>query len=383
MECKKIFQAIDSLEEEYIKVWVDAASIESPTDFKEGVDKVGAYIMDIAKAHGWKIEINKQPVSGDAVCITMNPGAKKAPVAISGHLDTVHPVGLFGYPPVKIEDGKIYGPGVTDCKGGVVAGILAMHALEKCGYDERPVKLILQTDEEVSSITSNKETVRFMAEKAKDCIAFLNCEGAGRGKLTVIRKGIIRYVFEVTGQMAHSSRCYDGKSAICEAAHKIIELEKWKSNDGITCNCGVISGGTVANTVPGSCTFVADIRYPDAAALEEVKKKIEEIANTSYIGGTTCTVAIKSQRVAMEKSEKNFELLEKMSRIYVENGFEALVGVNGNGGSDAADMSYYGIPAVDGTGTIGGKIHSKEEYGIVDSLAEAAKKLAAVVNCID
>lgn len=383
MDCKKIFEAVDSLEKEYINVWVDVASIESPTDFKEGVDKVGAYIMDIAKAHGWEIEINKQPVSGDAVCITMNSDAKKAPVAISGHIDTVHPVGLFGYPPVKIEDGKIYGPGVNDCKGGVVAGLLAMHALEKCGYTERPVKLILQTDEEVSSITSNKETVKFMAEKAKDCIAFLNCECAGRGKLTVIRKGIVRYVFEITGQTAHSSRCFEGKSAIYEAAHKIIELEKWKSDDGITCNCGVITGGTVANTVAGNCTFIADIRYPDAKAFEEVQKKVEEVANTSYIGGTTCSVTIKSQRVAMEKCDRNFELLERISKIYVENGFEAQEAVKGNGGSDAADMTYYGIPAVDGTGTRGGYIHSKEEYGFVDSLAEAAKKLAAIVNCID
>ena len=43
------------------------------------------------------------------------------------------------------------------------------------------------------------------------------------------------------GIAGHSSTCYEkSASAILEAAHKIIELEKMKENDGITCNCGVI-----------------------------------------------------------------------------------------------------------------------------------------------
>ena len=61
---------------------------------------------------------------------------------------------------------------------------------------------------------------------------------------------------------AHSSNCATaGANAICEAAHKIIELEKIKDKHGLTCNCSVISGGTTVNTVPGHCEFKANVRF--------------------------------------------------------------------------------------------------------------------------
>ncbi|MBQ7565542.1 MAG: M20/M25/M40 family metallo-hydrolase [Oscillospiraceae bacterium] len=142
MQCEKLFAKIDELEQEYIQFWVDVCSIESPTKFKEGVDTVGKYFIDKAKPFGWEIEVRHEDVSGDAVCITMNPDAPGKAVCLSGHMDTVHPVGSFGTPPVKIEDGWIYGPGVKDCKGGAVASFYAMAALAAVGFKARPVKLI-------------------------------------------------------------------------------------------------------------------------------------------------------------------------------------------------------------------------------------------------
>ena len=53
--------------------------------------------------------------------------------------------------------------------------------------------------------------------------------------------------------------------------------------------------------------------------------------------------------------------------------------MNGNGGSDAADMTNYGIPCLDSFGVEGGGIHSKNEYGEIASLASSAKKIAAVI----
>ena len=123
MKCEKLFQIIDELNESYIDIWEDVCNIESQTADKAGVDEVGRYFIRLAEKHGWTVETVPMERAGDAVCITMNPNAKGAPVSLSGHLDTVHPKGLFGYPPVKRDAEKIYGPGVADCKGGVVAGL--------------------------------------------------------------------------------------------------------------------------------------------------------------------------------------------------------------------------------------------------------------------
>ncbi|MBR0277798.1 MAG: hypothetical protein IJQ50_05005, partial [Clostridia bacterium] len=77
---KKTFEKIDSLKDSYIKIWEDVCNIESPTSYKEGVDKVGQYFAGIAKKRGWKVEYFKQNISGDVVCITMNPQSGLNPV---------------------------------------------------------------------------------------------------------------------------------------------------------------------------------------------------------------------------------------------------------------------------------------------------------------
>ena len=128
MACKQLFETIDRLYETYLTVWEDICNIESPTACKQGVDKVGNYAVAIAERHGWQVERLSQKVSGDAICITMNPGAKAQPVSFSAHMDTVHPIGLFGQPPVTKDETCMYGPGVTDDKGGIVVALLAMDA---------------------------------------------------------------------------------------------------------------------------------------------------------------------------------------------------------------------------------------------------------------
>ena len=173
MICADVFQKIDELNDKYIDVWEKVCTIESPTNHKAGVDEVSRFFAGMAEERGWKVEYSRQEVSGDVLCVTMNPDVDAAPLCISGHIDTVHPVGSFGTTPVRRDAEKIYGPGVTDCKGGVVAGFYAMDALWQCGYDKRPVKLLLQTDEEASSKPSNKATINYICEQSKDAVAFL------------------------------------------------------------------------------------------------------------------------------------------------------------------------------------------------------------------
>ena len=384
MNVSKLFEEIDHLSQKYVDFWIEVANTESPSRHKAGVDAVGELFIKRATELGFEVDISKQEVSGNAVAITMNKGASLPPIVLSGHIDTVHPLGLFGYPPVKREGNILYGPGVCDCKGGAVAGLFAMEALKNCSFTERPVVILLQSDEEISSNTSNKTTVEFMAKHAKDCVAFLNAEASSdSGILILERKGIIQYTFDIQGIAVHSSTCMEGASAIAESAHKILELEKMKGEDGITCNCGVISGGSVPNSVPASCSFVADIRFVHTQQLEKIDALIKKIAATSHIEGTSCDVKVTSERVPMEKCERNYELFEHVRKIFAKAGIPDVKPAFGTGGSDAADMAEHGIPTVDNIGVVGGKIHSKDEFAYVDSLALSAKKQAAIVYLFD
>ena len=381
--CEKLFKTIESLNDEYIKFLTDICSIESPTDYKEGVDLVGNYFIDKAKEKGWLVEIQKQQISGDVVCITMNSQSKGAPVCFSGHMDTVHPLGSFGETPVRLDDEKIYGPGVIDCKGGLAASFMAMDALEKCGFDKRPVKLILQSDEENGSRNSGKRTVDYMVEKAKGCIAFLNTETYTNGGLIVTRKGICKYKFEIIGKSAHSCRCGSGASAICEAAQKIIRLEKYKDSNLITCNCGIISGGTAENTVPEKCTFTADFRFNTEEQRKEIEQFVKEISETSFVEGTSCLLTLASFRCAMVETEENLELFYKIKKIYSENELPDVGLIYSFGASDTADLTQRKITCLDGFGTEGGNIHGLGEFAYIKSLMQSAKRLASVAYCIE
>jgi len=376
---KNLFSTIDSLYESYLSIWEDVCNIESPTRCKEGVDAVGRYFAGLAVKHGWKVEFGAQPVAGDTVCITMNEDVDAAPVSLSGHMDTVHACGSFGTPPVKRDTEKIYGPGVTDCKGGLVAAMMAMDALQRCGYRARPVQLLLQSDEEFNQ--SNKTTIAWICEKAKDAVAFLNLEPHTPGGVCLARKGIVTFTFKVYGQEAHSSMCAEvGANAIAEAAHKIIELEKWKDPDGITCNCAVIKGGTVVNTVPGYCEFKANVRFATQEQLQWTKEHMQLVADEIHVPGCSCEVALTGFRMSMEYVQRNAELAERINCILKKNGMTPLEPFMRKGGSDAADVTAYGIPCVDTLGTVGGRIHSREEYGELDSLTTSAKRLAAIVE---
>ena len=382
MECKKLFDCIDGLYEEYLQKWATICNMESPTMNKELIDKLGNYFIEIAKQKGWQTEVFES-VTGNVVCLTMNADAKKAPISLSAHMDTVHPVGSFGSPAVTMDEEKIYGPGVTDCKGGLVAAWYAMDALSQCGFTDRPVRLLLQSDEEAGSRPINKATIGYICEKAKGSRAFFNLEGGLKDSACVERKGIVTYLLKVTGVEAHSSLCaISGSNAIAEAAHKILELEKMKDHNGIVCNCGVISGGTTHNTVPGYCEVRVNFRFVNAAQREQIAKRMQELADTVYVPGCKTEIEEFGFRPAMERVQRNLDLLADINEIFANNGLSELKPFKCNGGSDAAQVTTAGIPCLDNLGPLGGNVHSPDEYAEKASLKEAAKRLASIIYCI-
>ena len=380
---QNIFHEIDKLNDTYVDVWEDVCNIESPSKDKAAVDRVGDYFQELAKKFGWKIEVHEQEQFGNVVVITMNPDAPKAPIALSGHMDTVHPIGPFGTPAVKRDDVNIYGPGTMDCKGGIVAGFHAMHALHNCGYTDRPVMMLLQSNEEIGSGLKNKAPIEYICQRAKGAEAFLNLEGHEgyfAGKACLIRKGIAGFQFNVSGVATHASYCArEGASAVLEAAHKIIEIEKIKDDNGATCNCGIVTGGSATNTVPGDCQIKVDVRFATMEQYEQTVTYLQKVADTNHIPGCSCTMMQTNLRPAMELNDRNMALLNKANELFARNGLSTLeVGMR-TGGSDAADVVLHGIPCLDSIGVGGERAHSVEEYGVIASLAESAKRIVSIV----
>ncbi|MBR5140048.1 MAG: M20/M25/M40 family metallo-hydrolase [Clostridia bacterium] len=378
---EKLKETLDLIENKYIRIWEDICNIESPTWDKAGVDSVGKYCATLAESLGYKAEIKEIKTAGNIVIITMNQNAENQPFCISGHMDTVHEKGSFGTPAARISGGKLYAPGALDCKGGIVAGLYAMEAMKLLGYNDRPVMMLLESDEEDGSSSSNKETINYICDRAKDAIGFLNLEGfTTRDYCCIQRKGIITYKFTVTGIEAHSSECAKrGANAILDAAYKIAEIEKIKDDGGITCNTGTISGGSVPNTVAGSCEFKVNVRYKNADERKWIDEHLRSIAKTEHVKGCKCDIEIVTTRLAMEYTERNVSFLEKINSALIKSGYPTLKGAFRKGGSDAAEITSAGIPCIDSIGVSGGGIHSPNEFADIDSLKFSAGRIASII----
>ena len=114
--------------------------------------------------------------------------------------------------------------------------------------------------------------------------------------------------------------------------------------------------------------------------LDEIVKKI---ADTSYVEGTSCKTTLKSYRCAMELSDKNIELFNKINKIQEENGLQTLVQTHSGGCSDSADITAYGLPCLDSFGVEGKYAHEIGEFAYIKSLVYSAKRLASVAYCIE
>ena len=66
---RELLTKAEELNDKYVQMWADICSIESPTDFKQGVDEVGRYFTERAAEQGWDIEIHEEKISGNCISI--------------------------------------------------------------------------------------------------------------------------------------------------------------------------------------------------------------------------------------------------------------------------------------------------------------------------
>ena len=131
------------------------------------------------------------------------------------------------------------------------------------------------------------------------------------------------------------------------------------------------------------CEVIVDIRYATQAAGLLADAFVREIAAQTWIEGCSCDISLISDRPATELSEKNLSLLADANAIFAAEGLPVLGQRNGMGGTDMAYVTQYGIPCMDSIGVMGTQVHSVNERMVLASLAESAKKIAAITYCIE
>jgi len=297
-----------------------------------------------------------------------------------GHMDTVFEPGTAAERPFRIEGETARGPGVADMKGGLLAGLYALSALDLAGL--RPaVTFVANPDEEIGSPFSGPVIRALAAEH--DAALVLECARAN-GDLVSARKGIAGLEIAISGRAAHAGvEPEKGRSAILAAARMVEALHglngRWPS---VTCNVGTIEGGTRPNVVPDRCRLQVDLRAATAAEFADAEQALREIAVTPHVADTSAELRVTASHPPMEKSPATGRLVDLAQAIAGELGFAVRDAATG-GASDANTTASAGLPTLDGLGPIGGDDHGPAEWLDLASVVPRTSLLAGLMLRID
>jgi glutamate carboxypeptidase len=278
-------------------------------------------------------------------------------------------------------EGIARGPGVTDMKSGLLAGLYALKALVAAGpLPFERLTYVANPDEEIGSPSSTPH-IRELAAESDVCLV-LECARAN-GDIVSSRKGILDARVTVHGRAAHAGvEPEKGRSAVLAAADLVTRIHglngRW---DGVTFNVGVIEGGTRPNVVAERCSFEVDIRAVRRADLEAAEAEIDAMLGALAVPDVTAELEPMARWWPMEKLERSGRLVEHAQAIARRLGFEIHDAATG-GASDANTTSGMGVASIDGLGPIGGMDHSPAEYLEVASIVPRTALLAGLLLAI-
>jgi glutamate carboxypeptidase len=352
--------------------------IESPSDDKAAVDRMGAFLGQEFERLGGKVTFYPQKEAGNHLKAEFAGGPGK-PALLLGHFDTVWSMGTLATMPFRVEAGRAFGPGVYDMKAGITMMIFALRALQAGQNGHRPVTVLLDTDEEVGS-TTGRPVVEAVAKECEAVLVLEPSQGP-KGHLKTSRKGVGELTIRVRGVASHSGVDFEkGHSAIVELARQLLEVVKFTDTSrGITVNPGVVHGGTRSNVVAAEAWAEVDLRIARAADAAAVEQKFAALKPFD----PECSIEISGgiNRPPMERTEGTVRLFRAAQELGHAMGMTVDESSTG-GGSDGNFTSALGIPTLDGLGALGEGAHAANESIVVTELPRRTALLASLIQTL-
>ena len=296
----------------------------------------------------------------------------------TGHMDTVfapdHPFQQTRW----IEDGVINGPGTADMKGGIAVMLAALKAVEADAERERfGYEVVINSDEEVGSLAS----APLLAQAARGKRAALTYEPSALpdGTLAGARPGSGNFAITIHGRSAHAGRNpEDGRNAVLAAAQLALRLAQAKDS-GIKINPSRIEGGSPTNVVPDLAILRVNVRPSSPEDQERAQRALDEL-----IGAVAAEHEVtidchggfsRPPKPMTAQADALFDLVRSAGADLGQT----IAWTSTGGVCDGYNIAACGVPVVDTMGVRGGKIHSSEEFLIVDSLKERAALSALTI----
>jgi succinyl-diaminopimelate desuccinylase len=230
------------------------------------------------------------------------------PVVLSGHFDTV-PLGSakwntdpFGG---QVFDGRIWGRGSSDMKGGVASMILASLLAFKNSAPAGGIRLIFSAAEELGCI-GIQQLAKTLKDPGKASAVIVGEPTANHPYIG--HKGALYLNVVTKGVTAHSSMPHLGDNAIYKAAEAILKAKDFNfgaERDPLlgfpTINIGRMSGGMNINSVPDHAEFSIDIRSTSKVSHPELLSRL-----TTELGPETTLETLVNMEPVFTNEQNSF-----------------------------------------------------------------------------
>jgi len=306
-------------------------------------------------------------------------------VIFEAHQDTVPTDNMTIEPfAAHIENGRLYGRGACDIKGGMAAMLAAFARLVR----DKPkgaarVVMVCSVDEEFTFLGVQRFSQLNVRERFPNLLGAIVAEPT---QLHIVNshKGLVRWELTTTGRSCHSSRPEQGINAIYRMAAVLPHIERYadelrasRSDPRLgppTMNVGRIDGGTSVNTVPGQCRIEIDRRLLPGenavSALEHFQDYLRQHIDPSLAYSLSPSRLSAPPLNAVGSEELVARLGAAIDRML---GTHQVEGVPY--GTDAAPLAEAGIPSiVFGPGDIS-RAHTCDEWVPLDEVEQASEIL--------
>lgn len=377
---------------------VAVASPNPPSDTEEIAAVAEALLLEIP---GIEVEIVEPAPRVKSLIGRIRSHRPGRRLIFNGHLDTFPILEQLPWtvPPLGgvLKDGKLYGRGVCDMKGGLACSLLAAQLLaeHRDAWSGEIVLTLAGDEENMGSLGTG-----WMLEHVPHARGDANICG-DVGSPRVVRfgeKGLMWVEIEATGSPAHGAHVHRGVNAIdrlrialdrlkdletipfrappvvTQAIAKAKAISEPLSGAGesetlqrVTVNIGTIEGGTSPNLVPTHAIARADIRLPVGITTDVLAATLDEWL--APLDGVTWRAI---RRFEASFTPPDHEIVVRTARVAAEVlGTAPAVNMR-VGGSDSRWYRPAGVPTVV-LGLTPFNMGGPDEYVLVDELSAVAK----------
>ncbi|HDA9520818.1 TPA: ArgE/DapE family deacylase [Staphylococcus aureus] len=365
-------------EKEKIQLLADIVELQTENNNEINVCN---YLTDLFDKYDIKSEILK--VNEHRANIVAEIGNGSPILALSGHMDVVDAGNQdnWSYPPFQLteKDGKLYGRGTTDMKGGLMALVVSLIELKE--QNELPhgtIRLLATAGEE-----KEQEGAKLLADKGylDDVDSLIIAEPTGSG-IYYAHKGSMSCKVTATGKAVHSSVPFIGDNAIDtllefynlfkekyselkqqDTKHELDVAPMFKSligkeiseedanyASGLTAVCSIINGGKQFNSVPDEASLEFNVRPVPEYDNDFIESFFQNIINDVDSNKLSLDIPSNHRPVTSDKNSKLITTIKDVASSYVEQDeifVSALVGATDassflGDNKDNVDLAIFG-----------------------------------------